>query len=38
MLHPVVGHRLVLAPETELDGLGPNEVIDRVAASVPVPR
>jgi len=38
MLHAVVGHRLVLAPETELDGLGPNEVIDRVAASVPVPR
>jgi MoxR-like ATPase len=38
MLHPVVCHRLVLAPEVELDGLGPEEVIDRVAATVEVPR
>ena len=38
MLHPVVCHRLVLAPETELDGVGAAEVIDRVAAGVPVPR
>ncbi len=37
-LHPVVCHRLVLAPEVELDGLGPAEVIDRVAATVEVPR
>ncbi len=37
-LHPVVCHRLVLAPEVELDGLGPEEVIDRVAATVEVPR
>ncbi|HEY8431044.1 MAG TPA: MoxR family ATPase, partial [Sandaracinaceae bacterium] len=37
-LHPVVCHRLVLAPEVELDGLGPEEVVDRVAATVEVPR
>jgi len=38
MLHMVVCHRLILAPEVELDGLGAPEVVDRVAASVPVPR
>jgi MoxR-like ATPase len=38
MLHKVVCHRLVLAPEVELDGLSAAEVIDRVVASVPVPR
>ncbi|MDH5676028.1 MAG: MoxR family ATPase [Myxococcales bacterium] len=38
MLHPVVCHRLVLAPEVELDGLGAEEVIDRVASGVDVPR
>ena len=32
MLHPVICHRLVLAPEVELDGLRAAEVIDRVAA------
>ena len=38
VLHPVICHRLVLAPEVELDGLGAEEVIDRVAAMVEVPR
>jgi MoxR-like ATPase len=38
MLHSVVCHRLVLAPEVELDGLRAAEVIDRVASSVQVPR
>jgi MoxR-like ATPase len=38
MLHQVVCHRLVLAPEVELDGLGAAEVVDRVAAGVQVPR
>jgi MoxR-like ATPase len=38
MLHMVVCHRLILAPEVELDGLSAAEVVDRVAASVPVPR
>ena len=37
-LHPVVCHRLVLAPEVELDGLGPEEVVDRISAQVEVPR
>ena len=37
-LHPVVCHRLVLAPEVELDGLGPEEVVDRISATVEVPR
>ena len=38
MLHPVVCHRLVLAPEVELDGLAPEEVVDRACACVEVPR
>jgi MoxR-like ATPase len=38
MLHSVVCHRLVLAPEVELDGLRAAEVVDRVASSVQVPR
>ena len=37
-LHPVICHRLVLAPEVELDGLGPEEVMDRVSTTVEVPR
>jgi MoxR-like ATPase len=37
-LHPVICHRLVLAPEVELDGLGPEEVVDRVSTTVEVPR
>jgi MoxR-like ATPase len=36
--HTVLGHRLVLAPEVELDGLSTEEVIDRVARGVTVPR
>jgi MoxR-like ATPase len=38
MQNPVLCHRLVLAPEVELDGLTSYEVMDRVASSVPVPR
>ncbi len=37
-LHPVIGHRLVLSPEVELDGLAVGEVIDRVSRTVEVPR
>ena len=37
-LHPAICHRLVVAPEVELDGLGPEEVIDRVSSTVEVPR
>jgi MoxR-like ATPase len=38
MLHAVVCHRLVLAPEVELDGMDAGEAMDRIAASVQVPR
>ncbi len=38
VLHSVVCHRLVLAPEVELDGLSAIEVIDRISSTVPVPR
>ncbi|MEY4579029.1 MAG: hypothetical protein RL701_3732 [Pseudomonadota bacterium] len=38
MQNPVLCHRLVLAPEVELDGLTSYEVMDRVASSVAVPR
>jgi MoxR-like ATPase len=38
MLHPVVCHRLTLAPEVELDGLSAREVMDRISAGVEVPR
>jgi MoxR-like ATPase len=37
-LHPVLAHRLVLAPEVELDGLRAEEVLDRIAGSIEVPR
>ena len=37
-LGSVLGHRLVLAPEVELDGLGAEEVLTRVASRVEVPR
>ncbi|MGD8863286.1 MAG: AAA family ATPase [Myxococcales bacterium] len=38
MLHPVCSHRLILAPEVELDGMSAAEVIDRVAGGIEVPR
>ena len=38
MLHPVVCHRLALAPEVELDGLTAEDVVDRACAAVQVPR
>ena len=38
MLGPVACHRLVLAPEVELDGQTVEEVMDRIATSVDVPR
>jgi MoxR-like ATPase len=38
MLNMVACHRLVLAPEVELDGLRSFEVMDRIAACVEVPR
>ncbi|MCS6798468.1 MAG: MoxR family ATPase [Myxococcota bacterium] len=38
VMHAVLDHRVLLAPEVELDGLGATEVLDRIAAEVPVPR
>jgi MoxR-like ATPase len=38
MLGPVTCHRLVLAPEVELDGQTTLEVMERIATSVEVPR
>src|SRR5919198_6440335 len=35
---PVLRHRIVLKPEAELDGLRPDDVIQRILGSVPVPR
>jgi MoxR-like ATPase len=38
VLHPVVCHRLILAPEVELDGMSAEAVMDRISSTVPVPR
>jgi MoxR-like ATPase len=35
---PVLRHRIVLKPEAELDGLRPDDVVQRILSSVPVPR
>ena len=38
MLNPVVCHRLILAPEVELDGMSAEQVMDRIGSTVEVPR
>lgn len=38
VLNPVLCHRFILAPEVELDGLTAEDVMDRLATSVEVPR
>jgi len=35
---PVLGHRLILRPEFEIEGIGVQEVIQKILAEVPVPR
>jgi MoxR-like ATPase len=35
---PVLRHRIILKPEAELDGLRPDDVIQRILAATPVPR
>ncbi len=35
---PILGHRLILRPEFELEGANVNEALERILASVPVPR
>lgn len=37
LLEPVVAHRLLLAPEAQIQGVTPAEVLDDVLRSVPVP-
>jgi MoxR-like ATPase len=38
LAEPVLGHRLVLRPEYEIEGVTIGETIERIIASVPVPR
>ncbi len=38
MGRPVLEHRLVLRPESEIEGVTPAEVIDQVFAELPIPR
>ena len=35
---PVLEHRLLLRPESELEGVRPVEVVERILHEVPVPR
>ncbi len=37
LAHPVLGHRLVIAPEAQLQGIDPATVVEDVLATVPVP-
>ena len=38
MALPVLEHRLLLRPESELEGVRTGEVLDRILHEVPVPR
>jgi MoxR-like ATPase len=38
MAWPVLEHRLILRPESEVEGVRPSEVIDQIFSEVPVPR
>ncbi len=35
---PVLRHRIILKPEAELDGLRPDDVVQRILTNIPVPR
>jgi MoxR-like ATPase len=35
---PVLRHRIILKPEAELDGIRPDDVVQRILAATPVPR
>jgi MoxR-like ATPase len=35
---PVLRHRIILKPEAELDGVRPDDVVQRILAATPVPR
>lgn len=38
ILSPVLGHRIILSPEREMEGATPESVIDMIAHSVEIPR
>ena len=38
LCEPVIGHRLILRPEYELEGVTINEVIGKITEQVSVPR
>ena len=38
MARPVLEHRLILRPESEVEGVQPNEIIEQIFNEVPVPR
>ncbi len=38
LARPVLEHRLILRPEFEVEGVSPAEVIEQIAAELPVPR
>jgi MoxR-like ATPase len=38
MAWPVLEHRLILRPESEVEGVRPSEVIEQIFNEVPVPR
>jgi len=37
-LAPVLGHRIILSPEREMEGMTPETVIDSIAQSIEIPR
>lgn len=37
-LVPVMGHRIILSPEREMEGMTPKNVIDMIAQSIEIPR
>lgn len=37
-LAPVLGHRIILSPEKEMEGMTPEKVIDLIAHSIEIPR
>ena len=37
-LKPVIGHRLILSPDREMEGMTTGNVIDMIAQSVEIPR
>lgn len=38
LARPVMGHRIILTPESQLAGVTANHIIDEILATVPVPR